>query len=156
MKNVITFALALAVLCGLIFWDQSHAAQTLLCGSFPGDTTADSIQGACNKTQSNFTNLFAGAQHLNTSGASPTLSSCGSGTPTITGTDTAGVVTLGTSATACTITFATAYSSAPACNVTWQSNLASMSYTLSKTAITLGQTSTSGNLINYECFGNPS
>lgn len=87
------------------------------------------------------------------SGSLPVLSACGT-TPTLaTGsTDTAGTVTMGTSATGCVITFGTAYTAAPTCTVTWQATpLASQSYTVTTTAITTVQTSTSNNILNYTC-----
>lgn len=83
----------------------------------------------------------------------PVLSSCGS-TPTLAdgSTDMSGTVTMGTTATGCVITFGTPYSVAPACTVTWRATpLASQSYTVSASAITLTQTSTSNNLIDYVC-----
>src|SRR5262249_37223909 len=68
--------------------------------------------------------------------------SCGT-SPSITGTDQAGEVTMGTGApTGCVITFNSAYTSAPYCSASWKSNLASMSYTVSNTAITTTQTGT--------------
>jgi fibronectin-binding autotransporter adhesin len=84
----------------------------------------------------------------------PALTSCGSGSPTNTGgTDTAGTVTMGTSATGCTITFNVAYTGTPNCIVVWPAQaLASQSYTVSNTAITLTQTSTSGNKVVYHCI----
>lgn len=83
----------------------------------------------------------------------PVLSSCGT-TPTLaTGSsDVAGTVTMGTSATGCIITFGTAYTAAPSCSVSWQATpLASQSYTVTATAITTVQTSTSNNVLNYTC-----
>lgn len=86
-------------------------------------------------------------------GSAPALTSCGGGSPAITGSDLAGEVTMGTTATGCVITFNAAYSSAPYCTVTWQATpLASQSYTVSTTAITTTQTSTSGNKLNYVCM----
>jgi hypothetical protein len=85
----------------------------------------------------------------------PVLSSCGT-TPALTtgSTDTAGTVTMGTTATGCVITFGTAHAAAPACIVTWRATpLASQSYTTSTAALTLTQTSTSNNLIDYVCIG---
>lgn len=85
----------------------------------------------------------------------PVITSCGT-TPTLTtgSTDAAGTITMGTSATGCVITFGTAYSTAPACVVTWRATpLASQSYTTSTTALTLTQTSTSNNLADYVCRG---
>lgn len=82
----------------------------------------------------------------------PVLTSCGTGSPTITGTDMAGTITMGTSATGCVATFATAKAVAPHCIVQWIATpLASQSYTTSTTAITITQTSTSGNVAKYFC-----
>lgn len=83
----------------------------------------------------------------------PVLTSCGT-TPTLaTGsTDQAGTITMGTTATGCVVTFGTAYAAAPNCRVTWRATpLASQSYTTSTTALTLTQTSTSNNLVDYDC-----
>ena len=82
----------------------------------------------------------------------PVLSSCGT-SPTILGDDKDGQVTMGTgSPTGCTITFASAYTAVPMCVVTWQATpLASQSYTVANTAITLAQTATSSNKVNYHC-----
>jgi hypothetical protein len=77
----------------------------------------------------------------------------GTGTPTIaTGsTDEAGQVTAGTAATSVIITFNLTHTNAPFCVVTDQVNLAAFTYTLSNTAITITQTATTGNKINYRC-----
>jgi len=84
----------------------------------------------------------------------PALTSCGGGSPAIVGTDLAGTVTMGTSATGCVITFNSAKSAAPHCVVTWIATpLASQSYATSTTAITLTQTSTSGNVAKHICIG---
>ena len=84
----------------------------------------------------------------------PALTSCGTGSPAIVGTDTAGTVTTGTNATGCVITFNVAYVAAPHCVVTWQTTpAASQSYTVAAGAITLTQTSASGRLVNYICIG---
>lgn len=92
--------------------------------------------------------------HVNTNATPPVLTSCGTGSPTITGSDTAGIVTLGTSATGCVITFAVAYTGTPYCVVSWIATpLASQSYVTANTAITLTQTSTSGNKVQYVCIG---
>lgn len=83
----------------------------------------------------------------------PSLSGCGTGSPAIVGDDKAGVVTAGTSASGCVITFATPYNGVPFCVVQWQGTpLAAQNYTVSATAITAVQTATSGNLLNYICL----
>jgi hypothetical protein len=86
--------------------------------------------------------------------APPSLSGCGTGSPAIVGDDKAGQVTMGTTATGCVITFATPWNTAPFCVVQWQGTpLTAQNYTVSATAITTVQTSTSGNILNYHCLG---
>lgn len=84
----------------------------------------------------------------------PALTSCGT-TPAIVGTDLAGIVTMGTgSPTGCVITFNSAYAVAPACVVTWIATpLASQSYVTAAASITLTQTATSSNKVQYVCVG---
>lgn len=90
--------------------------------------------------------------HIQTTGSSPVLTSCGTG-PSITGTDTAGNVAVGTGATGCVITFDLAYDVTPACTVTSQAGTV-FSYTLSTTAITLTNVGDlSSSTVNYTCFG---
>lgn len=94
--------------------------------------------------------------HLTTAQTTaPALTSCGT-SPTISGTDTAGTVTMGTGTpTGCVITFNAAYAAAPHCVVTWRATpLTSQSYAVSTTAITLTQTATSSNIVDYLCMGN--
>lgn len=84
----------------------------------------------------------------------PALTSCGGGSPTnLAGTDTAGTVVMGTTATGCVITFNVAYTNAPHCVVTWRATpLATQSYAVTNASITLVQTSTSGNVVDYLCI----
>jgi len=101
--------------------------------------------------------INAGEAHIGGGAVPPVLTSCGGGSPTVVGSNTAGTVTMGTTATGCVLTFATtgaayAFVTAPICLVTWRATpLASQSYTVSNTALTLTQTSTSGNLADYVC-----
>ena len=91
--------------------------------------------------------------HISTQqGTAPVLTSCGT-SPSIAGTDTAGTVTLGSgSPTHCTITFNVPYTSLPYCTVTWANSLASMAYNVALASITLTQTATSSDKVNYACF----
>lgn len=112
-------------------------------------TTTLAVTGA-----STFTGAVNANGHVNTGATPPALTSCGGGSPAITGSDTAGIVTMGTSATGCVITFATAYTGTPYCVVSWIATpLASQSYATSNTAITITQTSTSSNKLQYVCHG---
>lgn len=77
----------------------------------------------------------------------------GTGSPTIaTGsTDWAGEVTAGATAISVVITFNLTHANAPFCTVTSQLQLAAFAYTISTTAITITQTATTGNKIDYVC-----
>ena len=105
-----------------------------------------------NPHNTNDIKLVGGNGHVRTGSAAPSLSSCGT-SPSISGSDTAGEVTMGTTSTGCVITFAVAFAAAPYCVVTFQNSpLASQSYSVSATAITTVQTSTSNNKLNYNCI----
>jgi hypothetical protein len=125
---------------------NNHAVKWITNG-----VVGDGGLGFTSLVNGNFSSLLNTTGHIADTGSTPALSSCGT-SPAISGTDLAGQVTMGTaSPTGCTITFANAYVSAPFCVVTWQTNIASMQYTISTTAITLVQTGTSSNKVNYMC-----
>lgn len=81
----------------------------------------------------------------------PTIT--GTGSPTISGTDTAGLITMGSSATTAVVLFGRAYLTAPFCVISPQNafTTTNIAYTTVTTSISLTQNSTSGNLINYFC-----
>jgi len=84
----------------------------------------------------------------------PTLGACVTGgSPTLVGTDFAGTITAGTTAsTSCTVTFGQAFGAAPTCVVSWASGpLAAMSWTTSTTVLTITQTSNASSKIMYIC-----
>jgi len=93
-------------------------------------------------------------KHVESRGTTPAVAgSCGT-SPTIVGTDVAGKVTTGTgSPTSCTITFATAWTNAPACMVTNETtpNLARAVSTT--TTVILSGTLVAGDVLAYICFG---
>lgn len=78
----------------------------------------------------------------------------GTGSPTIAAgsSNIAGIVTAGASATSVIITFNVPYTVVPFCVAASYTQLAAFSFTVSKTAITITQTATSGNLIWYNCY----
>lgn len=82
-----------------------------------------------------------------------TGSTCGTTAPAITGTDFAGTVIVGSSATtSCVVTFGTAFVTAPTCVVSPKSTiLAAFSFATSTTALTVTQTSTASNTFTYIC-----
>jgi hypothetical protein len=102
-------------------------------------------------------NIYLPGHLLTTTRGSPApvASACGSTGLTNTGTDLVGQITVGGSAaTACTLTFGTAFLAAPTCLLVWNTGpLAAMSWTTSTTAITIAQTSTASDVISYLCTG---
>src|SRR5262245_11951218 len=73
----------------------------------------------------------------------PAPTVAGTGSPTLSGTDAAGTVTMGTSATTATVTFGRAYGVAPTCVASWQSGNATSSptgFTAFTTSIAFTQT----------------
>lgn len=94
--------------------------------------------------------------HIHTLGTAPALSACGSGSPSITGTDSNGVITGGTATpVACTATFNAAYTNAPQCFINSQGGLAGMRVSaVSTTAFTVTWTTgTNSTVIDYHCIG---
>ncbi len=90
--------------------------------------------------------------HIASTGTIPTLSACGT-SPTIStnSTDTKGAITEGTTSTGCTVTFATAYTSAPMCVVSSPNGILPTSYSASTTALTIVNASATGDQFNYSC-----
>jgi hypothetical protein len=149
------------ILALLFFLMPSIACAQVTCPSFylglvltPGQWTAcfNAKQNALGYTPVNKAgDVMQGL--LRFSGAPPTLTSCGT-SPSVIGNGQVGEVTMGTgSPTGCVITFPVAYTSKPVCIVKWQTGLTSTNYTVSTTAITLTQTATSSNLVDYNCTG---
>jgi len=93
------------------------------------------------------------AGHLGFSqSATPTVSSCGSGTIVASSTDNKGQITGVTAATACTITFASALPATPVCNLIGSASIVNPVITsISTTAVTFGMTSYTGTLY-YACL----
>lgn len=118
-----------------------------------------SLFGTTGSAQNALVQTFAldARGHLRPGGTTPVLSSCGT-SPAIVGSDTAGTVTMGTGApTGCVITFTKPFlATLPLCVVTWAATpLASQSYVAASATLTLTQTGTSSNKVNYVCFAPP-
>lgn len=78
---------------------------------------------------------------------------CGT-SPSFTGNDVAGAVTVGTaSPTSCVIPFAATKSAAPVCVVGSAPQVAAFTWVVAATGITVTQTGTSSNVIRYVCMG---
>lgn len=83
----------------------------------------------------------------------PALSSCGS-SPGVGGADSSGQVTTGGGASACTITFVTAWVSTPSCIVQRLNTSSSLVYSVSNTAITISTASAGASYV-WKCEGVP-
>lgn len=85
----------------------------------------------------------------------PVLTSCGTGSPTVVGTDLAFRVTQGTGATGCVATFSTAFSATPTCVAVNETAPATSTpaYSVSTTAVTLVTANTNGEIWNVICIG---
>lgn len=94
------------------------------------------------------------AGHYSYTGSAPAVSACGT-SPSIDShaTDASGTVTVGSTATSCTITFNVAYVTYNHCRVTSGSTLTAFAYSYTKTAITVAATALGGDLVDYECDG---
>lgn len=92
---------------------------------------------------------------LSVGGTTPALSSCGTGTPTITGGDMAGIITMKEATNTCTVDFAVPYTNAPACVVVSSRNTYTVGAATTTDTLVL---STSGNVtiddkLTYNCMG---
>lgn len=96
-----------------------------------------------------------GAGHMVTQSTQPVLSSCGTSPSLSTNSnDNSGTVTVGSTASGCTVTFANAYRVAPTCVISERtmSVVNGLSYTTSTTALTLTETTFGGVLFDYFCI----
>lgn len=158
LAPVVAFTIGIAAISVLA---QSPAPSTSDAGLMrvpPGSSTVPAISDNVSRNSGlYFGNGFTGTiGHEAFAGATPSLGATCGGSPTIVGTDAGGTITAGTGApTSCVVTFAVAYAAIPSCSVSWQTNLASMVYTVSTTALTITQTGTSSNKINYSCQAGP-
>jgi hypothetical protein len=98
--------------------------------------------------------VAATGHELVLAGGTPVLSSCGSGSPTVTGTDAAGFFTTGGTVTTCTLTFATTYTNRPSCVVSAEGTATEPTFTVSATAITF-TVDVASTTYDYRCTGMP-
>jgi adhesin/invasin len=102
-------------------------------------------------------NYFFGVMgngHWSASSTVPVVSSCGT-SPSITGSDTAFTVTVGSvSATTCTVTFAYPFTYTPVCTVSSQTGTIAVGYTKTASAIILTNAALTSDVIDVHCFGN--
>lgn len=94
------------------------------------------------------------AAHVVTTGAAPAVSACGT-SPSVAGNDSVGRITVGTApAGTCTLTFASAWGTAPACVIADETTSVLVTPTATTTTLTItGLTIAAGDNIVYHCIG---
>ena len=123
------------------------------------DTTVTSMtsklfQVATTTPASNYFFAVMGNGHLAASSTVPVVSSCGT-SPSITGSDSAFTVTVGSvAATTCTVTFAYPFTNVPVCTVTGQTGTIALTYSKTASAITITNAALTGDIIDVLCVGN--
>ena len=160
MKAFATFrAMALAGLSALIISSAAVYAQYVASPLQNGVPTGPSVTGSDTTSGIYFgTNRTGVAGHLEAgsgTGDTPAVSVCGTSPALATGsTDTAGTITVGTTASnACTLTFGTAYTSAPFCLVqNATTGAAANVYAVSTTAIVWSSALADSTLLHYHCI----
>jgi hypothetical protein len=96
--------------------------------------------------------LLSASSHILATSTAPTISSCGTGSPTASGGDTFGTVVAGGGVLAsCVVNFGTTWGAAPRCVVSSGTAIASLTVTTSTTQLTIGGTSLTGDTINWIC-----
>lgn len=135
---------------------SSTGVNLVAVSSVPAVNPSDFLINASSITQV----LTLGLQydgHLVSSGTTPSVASCGTGSPSVNGTDLAGVITVGGgSVTSCTLNFAYPYANPPVCTESDSSTTPTADITsISTTGVTFGFSATiGGGSIWYICIGN--
>ena len=150
MKQLLR-SLAFFFIAGLTFASGFAVAQTIVRSVQQSQDPSGPIGFDVNN------NVFfqRGVHILSTAPATPVLSACGT-TPTIVGTDFSAIVTTGTGAvTSCTITFSTAFGTAPRCVVSMgTTNAGPVFATATTTALTINYASAASQILDYVCTSN--
>ena len=91
--------------------------------------------------------------HVISSGTTPTVATCGTGSPSVVGTDMAGIITTGGgSPTACTLNFVTPYANTPVCVCSPNAGVSCGVSSSSASSVTFALSVTETN-INFICIG---
>jgi hypothetical protein len=92
------------------------------------------------------------ASHILAASTTPTISSCGTGSPSVAGSDNFGTITAGAGTlTSCIINFGKTWGTAPACSVAFGTSALTPTVATSTTQLTIGATSLTNYKIFYTC-----
>jgi len=97
-------------------------------------------------------NLIVANSHLLATSTTPGISSCGTGSPSVAGSDNFGTISAGGGTlTSCVINFGHTWGTAPACTVSFGTSAAAVTVTTSTTQLTVAATSLTSYKIFYTC-----
>lgn len=119
-----------------------------------GMTLSNSMTGTTGAFTSAVVAQSTGSHYRTTISTAATVSACGT-SPTVSGTDAAGRITLGTTSSGgCTLTFKTTYTNPPSCVVRFEdaATNAAVSYTVTATTLVITGAS-DAKLFDYFCIG---
>ena len=151
----------------VLYLDQADISEEFINFAIAGDVDMKLLQLSVTGTPTldwdesanafSFSDSLVVNEHYIAGGSAPALTFCG-GSPSITGTDTAGRVTIGTGGptqTVCTITFATAFGSTPVCVASTDNTAVDVAVTSISTTriITTCTAPCSGTVVSYVCMG---
>lgn len=127
----------------------NHIATMTVTANYGITTTSMVVTSTINV---NASTVFGG--HIEISSATPTMSSCGT-SPSVIGNDVAGTITIGGGVVlSCTLTFAKAWSNAPACTMASSSFITGQAASTTTSALTItGSATFNGDTIMYLCLG---
>jgi hypothetical protein len=118
--------------------------------SFAGTVTLNGCTIGSNQFCVTGTSLHNG--HILATGSAPSISSCGTGSPSVSGGDNFGTVIAGGGVlSSCVINFGATWGTAPRCVASSGTAIASLTVTASTTQLTIGGTSITGDTINWVC-----
>ncbi len=98
-----------------------------------------------------FSSAINAQSHITATSAGPAISACGTGSPSVSGSDNFGKVVAGTVATSCVINFGTTWGAAPSCNAASGTAIASLTVSATTTQLTITGTALGGDTITWIC-----
>lgn len=135
--------------------ELTTATNTQTFGFRNGSNTADANITAASGT---FSGNVAITGHTGFATSTVSVSSCGTGSPTVLGSDNDGAIVSGSSASSCTLNFATRWNTPPVCTVSDSNTTAVTDVSaITTSSVTFSMASAlSAVNIYYQCQGNPS
>lgn len=140
----------------LQFQDTNTGGQTWYLGPGTGTASPDEFNLFNNTTMATIikfgkTGSITAAGHILATSTAPSISACGTGSPTVSGSDSFGTVVAGTVATTCVINFGVTWGAAPRCMASSGTAISSLTVSATTTQLTIGGTALGGDTINWVC-----